>query len=214
MWFLPRAMSQDAKLRCRCGQVQGTVKNAAPQTVNRVVCYCDDCQAFLHHLGRADLLDLHGGTDIVQVAPAALSFERGTERIVGLRLTPKGLHRFYASCCKTPLGNTVGPAIPFVGIVAKAFVDDEIFGKPIGAIAGKYAVGIAPDGSTKVNLWLLARAVRMVLGWRLTGKAWPHPFFDRATRAPTRPLTTLSRSEREALRPLCGPRPTGVTTET
>ena len=205
-------MSQVAELRCRCGEVRGQVKNASPRTVNRVVCYCDDCQAFLHHLGRADLLDAHGGTDIVQVAPASLAFHRGTEHIVGLRLSPKGLYRWYADCCKTPLGNTVSPAVPFVGIVTQAVGGaasgpDDPFGKPIGAILGKFAVGTPPAGSTKLNLRLLARAVRMVLGWRLTGKTWPHPFFDRATRAPKYPLTTLSRAEREALRPLCGPHP-------
>ena len=176
--------------------------------MNRIVCYCDDCQAFLHHLGRADLLDAHGGTNIVQVAPASLTFERGTERIAGLRLTPKGLYRWYASCCKTPLGNTLSPAIPFVGVVAQAFENpDATFGEPIGAILGKFAIGTPPAGSTKLNLRLLARALRMVIGWRLRGRAWPHPFFDRATRAPSHPLTILSRSEREALRPRCGPRP-------
>lgn len=205
-------MSQDVQLRCRCGEVRGHVKNASPRTVNRVLCYCDDCQAALHHLGHAELLDAHGGTDIIQVAPASVVFDHGTERIVGLRLTPKGLYRWYADCCKTPLGNTVGPAIPFVGIVAQAFEGtasgrDDIFGKPIGAILGKYAIGTAPEGSTKLNLRLLARAIRMILGWKLSGKTWPHPFFDRSTRAPNRPLKTLSRAERDALRPLCGPRP-------
>ncbi len=203
-------MSRDAELHCRCGETRGHVKDASAQTVNRVVCYCDDCQAYLHHLGRTDLLDAQGGTDIVQVAPASLTFHRGAERIVGLRLTPKGLYRWYASCCNTPLGNTVGPAIPFVGIVARAFEGsatgpDDLFGKPVGAILGKYAIGTAPKGSTRLNLRLLARAVSMVLGWRLRGKTWPHPFFDRATRTPSRPLTTLSRAERDALRPLCGP---------
>src|SRR5262245_33455876 len=139
-------MGQDAELSCRCGEIQGRVKDASPRTVNRVVCYCDDCQAFLHYLGRADLLDPHGGTDIVQVAPASLAVHHGTERIAGLRVTPKGLYRWYASCCRTPLGTTVGPAIPFVGIVARVFEDaggsaDQIFGKPIGAILGKYAIG-------------------------------------------------------------------------
>jgi len=114
-------LSPSVELHCRCGQVRGRVTNASPRTVNRIVCYCDDCQAFAHHLGRADLLDAHGGSDIVQVAPASLTFDHGADRIVGLRLSPKGLYRFYASCCKTPLGNTVGPAIPFVGIVAQAF---------------------------------------------------------------------------------------------
>jgi hypothetical protein len=186
------------------------VSNASPETANRVVCYCDDCQAFLHHVGRADLLDGSGGTDIVQVAPASLSFHRGAERIVGLRLTPKGLYRWHADCCKTPLGNTVSPAIPFVGITAQAFVGgasgcDEIFGTPIGGILGKFAIGDPPEGSTRLNVRLIARAVRLILGWKVRGRTWPHPFFDRTSRAPIRPVTTLSREAREKLRPLCGP---------
>lgn len=196
----------DAELRCRCGQVQGRVSDASARTVNRVVCYCDDCQAFAHRLGRADLLDAHGGSDIIQVAPASLRFDRGAERIVGLRLTPKGLYRWYASCCNTPLGNTVGPALPFVGIVAQAFERSGDLGEPVGAILGKYAVGAAPPGSTRLSPRLLGRVIRLLLGWKLGGKTWPHPFFDRATRAPLRPLTVLSPSERDALRPLCGPR--------
>src|SRR5437016_5861532 len=113
-------MNEETRLRCSCGEVQGYARNAGPGTVNRIVCYCDDCQAFLHHLGRTYLLDAHGGTDIVQLAPASLVFDRGTDRIIALRLGPKGLYRWYASCCRTPLGNTVGPTIPFVGIVAQA----------------------------------------------------------------------------------------------
>src|SRR5262245_12535850 len=103
--------TRDVELRCRCGEVRGRVANASPRTVNRVVCYCDDCQAALHHLGHAELLDEHGGTDIVQVAPASLAFHAGADRIVGLRLSPKGLYRWHTSCCKTPVGNTVGPGI-------------------------------------------------------------------------------------------------------
>jgi hypothetical protein len=204
-------MTKNATLRCRCGEVRGVVTDVSPNTVNRVVCYCDDCQAFLHHLGRADLLDAHGGSDIVQIAPASLSFVHGKERIVGLRLTPKGLYRWYSSCCRTPLGNTVGPAIPFVGIVAQAFASetqkpDDLFGPAIGAIYGKYAVGGAP-GSRGPNLRLFARAIRKVLAWRISGRAWPHPFFQRETHLPDYPLTTLSEKEREALRLSCGPHP-------
>ena len=76
------------EIRCRCGEVRGTVANPSPQAVNRITCYCDDCQAFAHQLGRADLLNARGGSDIVQVAPAALTFTRGLDRIVGLRLKP------------------------------------------------------------------------------------------------------------------------------
>src|SRR5690349_12747047 len=114
-------MSPEAKLSCRCGAVAGTLRNASPKTVSHIVCYCDDCQAFLHYLQRADLLDEHAGTDIVQVAPASLTYERGLEQVAGVRLSPKGMYRWYARCCNTPLGNTMTPAIPFVGIVSQAF---------------------------------------------------------------------------------------------
>ena len=203
-------MSAQAELRCRCGEVRGSVTNASSRTVNRVVCYCDDCQAFAHQLGRADLLDECGGTDIIQVAPAALKFVYGQNRIVGLRLTPDGLYRWYTSCCNTPVGNTLSPTIPFVGIVARAFDNggqhpNDVFGKPIGAIMGRYAIGPAPASSKGIKLSLLMRAGYMVLGWRLRGQTWPHPFFTRDTRAPIYPLTVLSRPQRESLRRLSGP---------
>ena len=114
-------MNASAELRCRCGEVRAVVTNPSPRTVNRVICYCDDCQAYAHRLGRADLLDSHGGTDIVQVAPASLAFVQGQDKIAGLRLSPKGLYRWYARCCNTPVGNTVSPAIPFVGLVTQSF---------------------------------------------------------------------------------------------
>src|SRR5690349_9975729 len=201
-------MTTRAELRCRCGQVRGFVADASPRTVNRVVCYCADCQAFAHRIGRADLLDAQGGSDIVQVAPASVTFAQGQDHIVGVRLTPKGLYRWYASCCRTPLGNTVGTAIPFVGIEAHAFAGnpggpDALFGARIGAILGKYAIGTPPRGSDRLNVRLYARAIRMVLGWKLRGRTWPHPFFERVTGAPTHPVTTLTPAEREALRPRC-----------
>ena len=204
-------MATEAKLSCRCGEVEGVVTDASPHNVNRVVCYCDDCQAFLHQLGRADRLNAQGGTDIVQVAPASLTFTRGQDRIAGLRLTPKGLLRWHTTCCNTPVGNTLTPAIPFVGIVAQTFGPERAqsaFGAPVGAILGKYAIGTAPAGSTGINFGLLLRAIAKVFGWRLRGRAWPHPFFEGKTREPIYPLTVLSNEQREALRPYCGPHPT------
>jgi hypothetical protein len=206
-------MAKEIELRCRCGEVAAMVTNASPQKVNRVICYCDDCQAFLHRLGRADLLNAQGGTDIVQVAPASLTFTRGQNRIAGVRLTPKGLFRWHTTCCNTPVGNTLGPAIPFVGLVAQAFDGGAprvqgVFGAPLGAILGKYAIGQAPAGSTGINLTLLLRAITKVLGWRLRGRAWPNPFFHLKTRDAIYPLTVLSQDERDALRSYCGPQPT------
>jgi len=78
---------------------------------------------------------------------------------------------------------------------------------PNTVIYGKYAVGGAQAGSRGPNLRLFIRAVRKVLAWRIRGRAWPHPFFQRETRLPDYPLTTLSEKEREALRLSCGPHP-------
>jgi hypothetical protein len=207
-------MAQDVELECRCRTIHGTLRGVSPETVNRVICYCDDCQAFLHHLGRADLLDAHGGTDIVQVAPGSYSLDRGFDAVAGVRLKPKGLYRWYASCCKTPLGNTLAPSIPFIGIAHELFRDareakrrDAIFGEPRASILGEFAVGDSPGVSRSLDVRLLARTFKLILGWKLRGKAWPHPFFERETKAPRREPTTLTPAEREALRPLCGPRP-------
>lgn len=204
-------MGGQIELNCRCGTVRAVVTDVSSHTVNRVVCYCDDCQAFAHRLGRADLLNEKGGSDVVQIAPSTLSFVQGEQRIAGMRLSPKGLYRWYASCCNTPLGNTLSPSVPFVGVVAHAFKGgpssvDELAGRPIGAILGKYAVGEPPAGSTGLNISLLLRAIGKVIAWKLSGKTWPHPFFRRDTREPLYPITVLSREQREALRPLCGPR--------
>jgi len=206
-------MGTQAELRCRCGEVVGVVTDASPRTVNRVVCYCDDCQAFAHQIGRADLLNAKGGSDIVQVAPASLKFVKGQDRIAGVRLKPKGLFRYHTTCCNTPVGNTLSPAIPFVGILVQAFDTetqraDQVFGPPTGAIFGKCAIGEPPPGSTGPNLPLMLRAIAKVLGWRLTGKARPHPFFKANTPEPIFPLTVLASERREALRQHCGPRPT------
>lgn len=202
-----------ATLRCKCGEVEGRLDDAAPDKVTRMVCYCDDCQAFLHEIERADLLDANGGTDIVQVAPSTLRFERGSERIVGVQLTPKGLYRWYTTCCRTPVGNTVSPSLPFIGIVASAFDatpggPDAAFGLPLGKILGKFAIGTPPPGSTGLNVRLILRALRSILGWRLRGQTWPHPFYEESTRKPTHPVTVLTKPERDALRAKCGPRPT------
>jgi Family of unknown function (DUF6151) len=78
-------------LGCLCGQVRGAVTSAGPYSVNRVVCYCDDCQAFAHALGRPDILDAKGGSDSVQDAPTTLTICVGHRHVTAMRLSDKGL---------------------------------------------------------------------------------------------------------------------------
>jgi hypothetical protein len=196
-----------ALMGCTCGEVRGEVRPAEARLSNRVTCYCDDCQASAHYLNRADLLDERGGSDIIQIPPSTLLFTRGRDRIAGVRLTAKGLHRWRATCCGAPLGNTMTPAVPFIGLLASSFrVDgqnpDVLFGEPRGAIMGQYAIGGTPPGTKGIRPWLMATTVARVLGWRLGGRVWPHPFFDRAAGSPIYPVTTLSGEERARLRGL------------
>ena len=166
---------------------------------------CDDCQAFAHQLGRADLLDAKAAPTSSRSRLRRSPSSRA-DLIAGLRLTPKGLLRWHTTCCNTPIGNTLSPAVPFVGIVAQAFEigpqkADDVFGAPVGAIFGKCAIGQPPAGSTGMNLSLLLRAIGKVLGWRLRGRAWPHPFFKRDTSEPVYPLTVLSAEQRNGAPP-------------
>lgn len=207
-------MGQDIELGCRCGSIHGWARATAPNAVNRAVCYCDDCQAFLHYLERADLSDAHGGTDVVQLPPSAVAFDQGAERIVGVRLTAKGMYRWYASCCKTPLGNTLTPMVAVIGMPLEVFQGapdaerrDAVFGKPRGFVGGKFALGGTPAGMSKFPALKFAAVILRVIGWKLGGRAWPHPYFDQATGSARYPVTILTPGERDALRPKCGPKP-------
>jgi hypothetical protein len=197
-----------ARLRCDCQRVRAHVIDASASNVNRMICYCDDCQSYLHYLKRADLLDENAGTDVVQVAPARLRFDQGTEQIACVRLSPKGLFRWYARCCHTPLGNTMAPNIPFVGIVSRAFENpDQAFGAPTGGAQAKYAVGTPPPAFATLKLGVVLGALGKVVAWRLGGKVWPHPYFEDRSRTPRYPVHVISKAERDELRALCGPKP-------
>src|SRR5690554_6746798 len=92
-------------IRCSCGAVKGTLRR--PGAAGHAICYCNDCQAFARFLGKSvEVLDAQGGTEIIQIQPGQLNFSRGTEQLACMRLTDKGLLRWYTRCCNTPLGNT------------------------------------------------------------------------------------------------------------
>jgi hypothetical protein len=143
------AEATDLPLRCRCGTVRGVARDAAPSKTNHCFCYCDDCQAFVHFLGRADdIFDAHGGTEITQMSQANVGFTAGMDKIAAMRLTPYGLIRWYASCCGTPIGNTLGTsAMPFIGVI-HAFIDAP--SAALGPIRGRGWAKSAKGGRAAV----------------------------------------------------------------
>lgn len=182
-------------------------------TGNRLVCYCSDCQAFARYLGHADdILDANGGTDIFQTSPGRLRIEQGLERLACVRLTENGVIRWYADCCRTPVGNTLANLrIPFVGLI-HSLIDpgnaslDEVWGPVRFRVFARDAVGDRTalddrkpsDGSAPGAIWpflkLLAHA-------RLSGSHRPSPFVNEHGMRRVEP-TVLDPTERAHLGPI------------
>lgn len=183
----------DIPLGCRCGTVRGTLKLSSPDAGNHVVCFCADCQAFANYLDNPDeILDQWGGTDIYQSPPWDVEFVSGTEQLRCLRLTPKGLYRWYTNCCQTPVANTVSAKLPFVGLI-HSFIDKGPSNPLLGPIRGYHklecAKGEVPDdirqkgmpvGTTLRVFWRLFK-------WKLTAGNKPYPFFDAAGKSVSKP---------------------------
>jgi len=184
--------------------VRGEALDASPKTGTHVICYCDDCQAFTKFLERPDVLDAAGGTAIFQMASWRLRITQGAEELRCMSLVEKGMTRFYAGCCRTPVGNTMGASVPFVGL-SSTFMDaaarDTALGAPTHFTMSRFATGTTPPGShPKVPFGLIVRSVRLLLGWWIGGRGKSSPLFDAKSGAPLTPRTLLTPAQRDALR--------------
>jgi hypothetical protein len=114
------------RLRSQCGAIRGYV--ALPAKTVRAICYCRDCQAFARYLARAgDVLDEHGGTDIVATAPSHVRFEQGLDALACMSLSATGILGWYASCCRTPFGNTPSDRkTHYVGLVHNCLAEQPL----------------------------------------------------------------------------------------
>ena len=169
------------------------------------MCYCEDCQAYARFLGRDDLMDSHGGTQVIQAWPAQIRLLEGVDSLRLLRLSPKGLHRWYAGCCRTPIGNSFGDArLPFVGLVRRMIAVDDaeldtLFG-PARGVQGRFARGACPPGvHPSASLGIISDAMGILLRGVWKGAQRPSPFFDASGR-PAVDAQVLSVQERDALR--------------
>lgn len=192
-------------LRCACGALRGQL-DAAPSPSVHAICYCDDCQAYGRWLGRDDLLDAHGGTEVVQTWPARVRFEVAGPPLALMKLSEKGLHRWSAACCRTPVANTMGSArLPFTGVLRRAIdVDDARLGAlygPAHGIQGRFAVGGCPPGAHRsASLGIIVNAVNLLARGAWAGGHAPSPFFGADGKPVVAPLV-LNSEARRALTP-------------
>lgn len=192
------------RLRCACGGVRGTFAASADAGA-RGICHCDDCQAWGRFLG-SGVLDANGGTEVIQTWPARIALD-DVGPLRACRLSERGLLRWYAGCCNTPVANGFAgrPRLPFVGLHAR-FVDparaadlDAIFGPPAG-VQGRFAPGGCPPGvHPSASVATIARALGLLARGVLRRAHRPSPFLtdDGRSRASPRILTP---AERDALR--------------
>lgn len=193
-------MATKLQLRCNCGALKGYVAGATPENGNHVVCYCDDCQAFARWLG-TPIMDDRGGSQIYQTTPAQIHLTEGSEQLRLLRLSPKGLLRWYSACCRTPVANMIAnPKSPFVGLISSFIEDPSQVGPVVAKIQGRYARGGCPEGvHPRAPLSLIWRSVVFLgKGW-WNGASQPSPFFQNGQ--PIVEAQILSKEERAAVSP-------------
>jgi hypothetical protein len=185
-------------LRCRCGRIQGYVVPSS--TAARAICYCKDCQAFARFLETDGVADQAGGTEVVAMLPRHVHLTAGLDALACLSLSERGLLRWYASCCRTPIGNTPrNPKLPYAGMIHSCLEGttpiESSFGGPRIAVntqSARSAVPSTPIASTLAVLRLMTSA----LGTRLSGGYRDNPFFAPDTGTPIRAVHVLSSAER------------------
>lgn len=169
-------------VKCSCGKIQGKTDNVNSKTGSRIVCCCRDCQSFSRYLDQDETtLDEYGGTEIFQMPVSYLEITDGNEHIACLRLSDKGLYRWYAKCCNTPIGNTLGAGAPFIGLIHN-FMDnintrEEDLGKSRGHCLTKFAKKEVPQNIKGSPLAIL-RSIAKFIAWKLQGLNKPSNFFD------------------------------------
>ena len=160
--------------QCGCKAVQAEV----PAKGNRILCYCASCREFVERLGKGDRLDSAGGSDLMQVSPDGVHITQGIDHLRWMRLTEKGPVRWYASCCNTPMVNTLATrGLPFASFQTHDLTPKEAL-PPVRAhvhLKGATQRVEDPKGSfISLVFSLLGSAAKA----RVTGRWRNNPFFD------------------------------------
>ncbi len=182
---------------CECRALQGRITAEGVQAGTHVVCYCPDCRAAELYFGQPD--PAPDPIAVFQIAPEHIEIDQGAEHLAVMQLGPKGVYRWYAKCCKSPLANTLQtPKFPFASVIAKRVANPS----NLGPVTSRSFV---PKPGGKSSHERFASAVFGVLkraaksrfsgGWKKT------PFFDGSTGEPVSKPTLISKSERDALYP-------------
>jgi hypothetical protein len=197
-------MAADHPIRCRCGQFRARV--AHPQRGVRAICYCRDCRAYAHFLGPPEgMLDAHGGTEVVVVRPATVSFDAGAEHLGCMSLSPRGTLRWFARCCGTPIGNLPRDIrLAHLGLIHTCLEQagpalDASFG-PVRMKVNRASAQGDPGGVPLLGFALAGARYAASMAWsRVSGGYRSNPFFDAGSGAPCVEPQVIPKAARDAL---------------
>ncbi len=200
-------MLTQIRSKCRCGRLRGAATDVScGLRENRIVCYCDDCQAYVHFLECGDALDAHGGTDIFQMTPSRVTLTAGQEHLRCLRLAegpPPVVRRL--------LPDAVGNCSPTRVCPSSASFTSSWFrrrqadpgrglGPPVGVHHGTIRARRPAHVHPRATFGVVLRALKTLTSAWVAGKARPSPFFDPTTGKPVVEPHILAATERERLR--------------
>ncbi|MDA7964264.1 DUF6151 family protein [Ruegeria sp.] len=194
---MSRKRAQEIPFSCTCGSLQGHITKRGMSSGTHVVCFCRDCRAAQLYFGQPD--PAPGPVEILHMTPEDIVIDQGAEHLAAMRLSPRGMLRWYADCCNAPLVTTpASPKLPFGGFIVKRLADPA----PLGPVTTR---GFVPTPGGKQKHQKLRYAVigllKRIVASRLSGRWKTSIFFDAETGQPTVTPTVLSKSERAALYP-------------
>jgi hypothetical protein len=195
------------RFQCRCGTLQGEL--AAPARGIRGVCYCHDCRTYAHLLGQPEsVLDAWGGTDVVATQSAYVRFTAGASSLACVSLSPRGLLRWYARCCDTPIANTPRDwKLPYAGLVHTCLHRpdplERSYPRVQARVNTKSAIGTPPRDTGPGGMLRYAGLMLRLLGARAGGRYRQSPFFD-SHGAPVVPVAIAPREAVQIARQAAG----------
>ncbi|WIY25386.1 DUF6151 family protein [Parasedimentitalea psychrophila] len=189
------AKATQQSFACNCGSLRGHVTAQGIKTGHRLACFCADCRAAELYHRQAD--PAPGPVDLFQLSPDTIEITQGADQLRLIRLSPKGILRWYAGCCGTPFANTLAKAtLPFAGLRSDLFANSDALGK-IRTRSFMPQPGKPPrtKGAAAMVLGIFKRMATS----RLSGQ-WRHtPFFDIEAGHPVAKAKILTKDERAQL---------------
>ncbi len=191
------------EVSCRCGTVKGHLEVAPTREGIPVICFCRDCQAAAQYLGQPERLDAQGGTHLYITKPRLLHLTSGQDQLACYRFSPRGPRRWITTCCRSPVGNTMGDVtLPFLSL-DQSFIaagDRERFPAPRYGVYLRDARGEVrlPHGFTASSRRLKARVVMQIAAEKVFHADASSPFVNES-RQPIAEADLLSRETRNEM---------------